>query len=126
MKNKYFEVKANFEIALNKRFAIPKTTMKKVTKSILWDIFKHHKNNECNIVVEDTTGKRFWFCVSSNFGYSDIYISCCLTDDEISNMGLFNGNCNGIEYTTSYYIDYMNGQHRELDYSYASYEFNRY
>ena len=127
MKQVYFEVKANFEVVLTKRFAISKASMVKITKRILWDILKAHKNDDCNVVIEDSTNKRFWFTACKlPSGFYDFYISCCLTDSELTEMGIYNGVCNDTEYTTSLYVCYLNGQHRELDYQYSDYEFNEY
>ena len=129
MRTKEIDVKIDYAIELNRRYQIGKNQMKRITKNLLWDLFKKDKNIDYSVFVTDSENKHFLFCISKAGRYSgfDISVDCCYNDYELFEMGYpFDINSlDDTEFSNALYIDYLNGQHRALDYQYCEYEFNR-
>lgn len=113
-------ITVNFEVKWNRKTgAVSRATMVKVGK-VLFNLYKENrKMSDITAFVKDSNGEvTCWGFdkTKARWSFSDFYVTCNFGEGETED-------CREMENTL--YIDWLNGQHRELDWAEATIERER-
>ena len=111
------DITVNYEVKYNKKTGVvPRATMIKVGKE-LFKTYKETKKAYITAFVTDSTGTTLcWGFSKLNSAWLDFAVDCTLTEGETEDM---------VEMSNSLSVDWVNGQHRDLDWKEATIEHNK-